>query len=205
MKKKIVSIAIVLCLAITAIAGATLAYFTDTDKDINVMVSGNVEIVQNETDRNGDPYAMYDIYGYTSNDITGFESYDPMMLYPAVYLKEVEIEDGKTVMMPYNGTNPDYDATMSNTNTNTKFEENVPSELNIWDNVINNEIDKVISVTNKGSSDIFVRTIMLFENTADNALCEKVHTLWYDEKGIEWVMLEDGSGEDMYAAEDGTL
>ena len=56
MKKKI--LAIVLCVAMLAIAivGGTMAYFTDTDADVNVMALGNVKIVQNETDRNGDAY-----------------------------------------------------------------------------------------------------------------------------------------------------
>ena len=102
MKKKIVSIAIVLCLAVTAIAGATLAYFTDTDADVNVMVSGNVEIVQNETDRYGAPYAMYDIFDKQQEIDENSETFPPMLLVPAVYLKEVELEDGKTAMMPYN-------------------------------------------------------------------------------------------------------
>ena len=56
MKNKI--LAIVLCVAMLAIAivGGTMAYFTDTDADVNVMSLGNIKIVQNETDRNGDAY-----------------------------------------------------------------------------------------------------------------------------------------------------
>lgn len=198
MKKKIVSIAIVLCLAVTAIAGATLAYFTDTDKDINVMVSGNVEIVQNETDRYGDPYALYDANDFENN-------YESLSLYPAVYLKKVELEDGKTAMMPYNGNVPAYDETMENTNTNTKFEENAPSELNIWDEVINNEIDKVISVTNKGSSDVFVRTIVLMENTEDNYVASKIHGLWCNDDGQYRVWVTNDNGGEVMVSIDGTL
>ncbi len=48
MKKKIVSIALVLCLALVAIAGASLAYFTDTDDATNVFTSGKVDITLNE-------------------------------------------------------------------------------------------------------------------------------------------------------------
>ena len=44
MKKKILALSIVLCLAVTAIAGATLAYFTDDEQAVNTMVIGNVEI-----------------------------------------------------------------------------------------------------------------------------------------------------------------
>ena len=48
MKKKIVVFAIVACLAVMAIAGASLAYFTDTDDATNVFTSGKVDITLNE-------------------------------------------------------------------------------------------------------------------------------------------------------------
>ena len=48
MKKKIVAICLVLCLALTALAGATLAYFTDTDDATNVFTSGKVDITLKE-------------------------------------------------------------------------------------------------------------------------------------------------------------
>ena len=44
MKKKIVALCLVLALALTAIGGATLAYFTDTDAKTNVFTVGNIEI-----------------------------------------------------------------------------------------------------------------------------------------------------------------
>ena len=53
MKKKILTLCLVVALAATAVIGGTLAYFTDTDYAENVMTTGNVSIVQNETDRNG--------------------------------------------------------------------------------------------------------------------------------------------------------
>ena len=49
MKKKIVSIALVACLALMAIAGASLAYFTDTDAEENVFTTGKVDIDLVET------------------------------------------------------------------------------------------------------------------------------------------------------------
>ena len=56
MKKKIVAIALVACLALTVIAGATLAYFTDkTEVEKNVFTVGNVDITLTEPkwDANG--------------------------------------------------------------------------------------------------------------------------------------------------------
>lgn len=44
MKKKILALCLVVVLAITAVTGATLAYFTDTDADTNVFTVGNVDI-----------------------------------------------------------------------------------------------------------------------------------------------------------------
>lgn len=48
MKKKILALALVVILAITAVAGATLAYFSDTDEKTNVFFSGKVDITLNE-------------------------------------------------------------------------------------------------------------------------------------------------------------
>lgn len=44
MKKKILSLCVVMALAVTAIIGGTLAYFSDTDAQTNTFTTGNVEI-----------------------------------------------------------------------------------------------------------------------------------------------------------------
>lgn len=44
MKKKIVAMSLCTCLAATAVAGGTLAYFTDKDAKTNVFTTGNVDI-----------------------------------------------------------------------------------------------------------------------------------------------------------------
>ena len=51
MKKKIIALCLVVVLAVTAVTGATLAYFTDTDSEKNVMTTGNVKIEQIEQER----------------------------------------------------------------------------------------------------------------------------------------------------------
>lgn len=48
MKKKIVALCLVLALALTAIGGATLAYFTDTEEATNTFTFGNVDIELDE-------------------------------------------------------------------------------------------------------------------------------------------------------------
>lgn len=54
MKKKILALCLVVVLAITAVTGATLAYFTDTDEDTNVFAVGNIKINQFEMQRDAD-------------------------------------------------------------------------------------------------------------------------------------------------------
>ena len=44
MKKKIVALSLVLCLAVVAVAGMTLAYFTDEKEAENVFTVGSVKI-----------------------------------------------------------------------------------------------------------------------------------------------------------------
>ncbi len=44
MKKKIIALCLVVVLAVTAVTGATLAYFTDAENDKNTMLIGNVDV-----------------------------------------------------------------------------------------------------------------------------------------------------------------
>ena len=163
MKKRTLVFVVAAAACCAALIGGTLAYFTDSDKDVNVMVSGNVDIVQNETDRNGNEFGL-----------------EPVGFFPAVYSA-----DGLS-----------YDATFTALDGNT---------YKIWDQSLENEVDKVISITNKGSMDAYVRTIVLMENTADNALCEKIHGLWNNSDGQyrEWVT--DANGAEVQVTIDGVL
>jgi len=56
MKKKILAITLLVVILVTAVTGATLAYFTDTDEATNVFTVGDVEISIREEDGNGNPY-----------------------------------------------------------------------------------------------------------------------------------------------------
>lgn len=49
MKKKILVLCLVVALAVTAVVGGTLAYFTDTDNKTNTFTTGKVDITLNET------------------------------------------------------------------------------------------------------------------------------------------------------------
>lgn len=56
MKKKILALCLVVVLAITAVTGATLAYFTDTDNATNTFTAGSVKIqlIEQERDASGE-------------------------------------------------------------------------------------------------------------------------------------------------------
>jgi len=56
MKKKIMSLCLIVCMLAVAVIGGTLAYFTDTEGATNVMTVGNVSIIQDETDENGEAF-----------------------------------------------------------------------------------------------------------------------------------------------------
>lgn len=155
--KKAIALLLAAVLLVAASVMGTIAYLTDSDADVNTMSAGNVYIVQNETDRNGDAYQ------------------DGKKLIPAVY------DDGGL----------SYDSTMKNTTGE--------GALQIWDKSVENELDKVISVTNTGTEAAYIRTILLVENNAANTICEKVHTLWCDTDGqyAEWVVIPGTTTEDM--------
>jgi len=171
MKKKI--LAIVLCVAMLAIAivGGTMAYFTDNDADVNTFVVGNVEIKQNEEQRE---YVIDDATGrhdYNDDKVVAFENDHPLV--PAV--------------IP--GDTHSYDGTITLGNGNT---------YKIWDETINNELDKFITVTNTGSEEAYIRTIIAFEDDAAGSLTSKLHTLWGgDEDGNyeELTIKPDANGE----------
>lgn len=58
MKKKIVALCLCVALAVVAIGGATLAYFTDTDAKTNTFTAGGVKIALIEQQRNADSSAL---------------------------------------------------------------------------------------------------------------------------------------------------
>lgn len=149
MKKKILSLCLVAALAATAVVGGTLAYFTDADADVNVMTTGNLHIVQNETERDGSEYV------------------DGQTLLPAVYFDK----DGKTYNPTalWQGPEGGVDGTCPGPDG---------EETTIYDKSLNNEIDKIISVTNGGNVDAYIRTIVLLED--NDSVSDNVHIAYSD-------------------------
>ena len=133
MKKKIMSLCLVIALGAIAVIGGTLAYFTDNDADVNVMVAGNVKIQQDEWQTNdaGDGYEEYQnnkpLFPYTGK--TG--------------------DDG--IADEYNSTlyYPKGDGTQTGSGVAFANE--------------NNAIDKIVTVKNTGNLPAYIRTLFAFE------------------------------------------
>ena len=70
MKKKILSICLVAVIAVMAIAGASLAYFTDEDKAENVFTTGNVDITLLENFGDNKPETLEKLMPGKQNAIT---------------------------------------------------------------------------------------------------------------------------------------
>ena len=107
MKKKLFTVALALIIAVTAITGASLAYLNGTDYAKNVMVTGNVKIVQNELNREGEQFVQ------------------AQKLLPAVYTnlsKDLEITDadGAKINVWGESINNELDKFVSVTNTGSE-------------------------------------------------------------------------------------
>ena len=77
MKKKILALCLVVVLAITAVTGATLAYFTDAEQTTNVMTVGNIDINLEEVKLVDDAWVEYD-------------NETPLNLFPVAYDKRAD-------------------------------------------------------------------------------------------------------------------
>lgn len=147
MKKKIISLCLVVCLLAIAIVGGTMAYFTDTDEDTNVFTAGTVDIVQEEKERNDKS-----VQDFNSYNLVDFEDYEHMV--PAVPADgETEITwspDANEVEKNY-----EYQA-MPNGGQSKVFSENV-----------RNEVDKIVYVHNDSNVYIYAATLVCYEDTND--------------------------------------
>ena len=125
--KKFIAWFLVLALTAAISIGATLAYLTDTDEDVNVMTIGNVKIDQLEYERVDDETA--------NDDAEVQEFHDNKPLYPAVTDKDFDYETGDSYV--------DWEQIGKDGYTSE-----------IWNpEKINNELDKMVFVKNKGTYD----------------------------------------------------
>lgn len=142
--KKILALCLVVVLAVTAVTGATLAYFTDTDTDTNVMTMGNVKIRQDEWMR--------------TDDLSDLEEYKNQPLFPAVIY-----DDDGNVMDGWGEYAEDTTRQYTVEGLDDTFQMPDPERMK-------NVVDKVVTVTNEGNVPAYVRTILLIEDTAKNVM-----------------------------------
>ena len=135
--KKIIAWLLVLALTAAISIGATLAYLTDTDEDVNVMTVGKVKIDQLEYERVNDETK--------DADALVQEFHDNKPLYPGIYETGYDFATGDANVDWTQIGKDDYSTGIWN-----------PAE-------INNELDKMVFVKNKGKSDAYVRTVFAFE------------------------------------------
>ncbi len=163
--KKTLAWLLVIAMTAALAVGGTLAYLTDTDEDVNVMTLGQVKIDQLE-------YERVDVESAGEGaDVQDFHDNKP--LYPAVTEDGFNWATGEEV--PWDQIGKD----------------GYTSE--IWDPTqINNEVDKMVFVKNKGDFDAYVRTVFAFEAGNYKTLDEfnaKMH-LNLNDKNWSWDWVE---------------
>lgn len=159
--KKFVAWLLVLALTAAVSIGATLAYLTDTDEDVNVMTLGKVKIDQLEYER---------VDTETKDAAAVVQKFhDNKPLFPAVTDKD----------------NFDWE-----TNEGTVDWEQIGKDgytSTIWDPArINNEVDKMVFVKNKGDYDAFVRSIFAFEAGNYETLDEYLKNVHLNLNDTDW-------------------
>lgn len=151
MKKKILALGLCVAMLAIAVIGGTLAYFTDTDYATNVMVTGNVQIVQNEHERD------------ENGELIPFEDDKP--LFPAT-----GDADG-------NGWIDTYTGSINDKTIKVEGEDVKEGVISTTDDdhmfaQANNAVDKIITVTNDSKyndeakndyQQAYVRTLIAFE------------------------------------------
>jgi len=167
MKKKVLSICLVVALVAIAAISTTLAYFTDTDAQKNTMVIGKIEIDQFEKqivyNEAGEPTGMEDYVDPT----TGLMPAADQPAYEGVFGQWSELDANNTGL--YEG-------------------EDFFGGTELWADHMNAE-DKVVFVKNTGNNDVYYRTIILYENPIeDDVLAPNCNS-----KNFDWDAETDGA------------
>jgi len=164
MKKRIIALSVAAVLLVLACIGGTYAYLKDVDGAKNVMTVGNISITQNEEQR------AYDANGNYTGVLEAFE--DGKRIRPAVYYNE----DGSVATSrPADWAKDKY------------VTANGSDEYLIADKVIENQIDKIVSVTNNSNEDIYARTIFLWQDEVIDGkhTADRIASVWTENNSGE--------------------
>ncbi|MBE6974050.1 MAG: hypothetical protein E7436_00945 [Ruminococcaceae bacterium] len=162
MKKKITALLLVVALVAVAVAGSTMAYFTDTAQDVNVATVGNVKIEQHEYER-----ALNADGTFKTDTIDNQTSY---VLQP--------FTQGKPLMPSAINTTTwegwDWDSTIVRMSQVDSY-----GGMQVF-KTASNALDKFVVVENTGRSDAYIRTLVAIEvGTGDPALIgTSYHGTW---------------------------
>ena len=149
--------------------GGTLAYLQAEDSDVNVMTLGNVSIRQNEEQR-VDPSRNGTL---TDADIEDFKQAKPLLPYVEENMNGAMRDEYEEITFPNGQTN----------------------KLFIGDNAI----DKLVSVTNTGKTDAYVRSIIALEAPTDKIDLSFNSTGWAMDKTASSYSIEvDGVKYDLF-------
>lgn len=133
-KRKILVMAMALAMCAILVVGGTLAYFTDVDQAENVFTFGNIKIQQNEQQRELDDETGKPVVGEDGS--IGIEAFDDYKnVFPAVHNKLTPKED--ITVDGYDFQIRDLDG---------------------------NYVDKIVNVTNVGTEEAYIRTIIAIPN-----------------------------------------
>lgn len=163
MSKRTLTMMVAMLAALLIATTGTLAYLTDTDGAVNVMTIGNVDIEQLEYERvedeNGDWISTgeEDKYGYTPDEIQEFTQNKPLL--PAVYQDGKEKWDDRV-----DGHQQSWGQLESEAGNPA------PGSNQLFDDSVQNVVDKFVFVENTGKTPTYVRTWFAFEQgdlTAD--------------------------------------
>ena len=180
MKKKIIALCLILALAAIAVIGGTMAYFQDSDEDVNVFTYGNVDIEQyeHEFDEAGD---------FVELDADTAE--EALKLMPVIHFGSGNYPNAN----PDNGTGekfmvgtyyPNLDVTDGNVALADRW-------AGAWTEP--NVVDKYVSVTNTGANDCYVRTIVaLPTDMLDLIITNSVTGITWDRVTADDTVVVDG-------------
>lgn len=156
MSKRTLTMIVTMLAALLIATTGTLAYLTDTDGAVNVMTIGNVDIEQLEyervVDENGDWISAgeNDEYGYTPDKIQEFTQNKPLL--PAVY------QDGD---VKWDDRVNDHQQSWGQ--LESEAGNPAPGFNQLYDDSVQNTVDKFVFAENTGKTDAYVRTWFAFE------------------------------------------
>ena len=147
--KKLLSWVLVVAMTAGISIAGTMAYYTDKDSAVNVMVTGNVQITQNEQERDGDG----GLQNFTQNQYIA----------------------------------PAADVT-------SEKEEITVNDYALKIRTGETYVDKIVSVTNDGKSEAYVRTIFAFPEAGEFNTTTDASEQWFHWNGISNTDTEPNNG-----------